>query len=78
MKTERNITYYINGVKTTKNDIAKRKDKKLSSTIVTTSKYYTAPLNKEEKAKRNQDAINSSNYFDKLREQREDLEARHG
>jgi hypothetical protein len=77
-KTDKYTEYYMNGEKVDKKTVAARKDKKLVNTVVKTTKYYEAPLNDSEKAKKQKDAENASKFWREHAEMRADLELRHG
>jgi hypothetical protein len=71
------IIYILNGKSSTKKDIAKRKSKKVK-TYITEKRYYEAPLTEEERKVKETEAYNTSRAFQRIREDRADLEARHG
>jgi len=71
------IIYILNGKSSTKKDIDKRKAKKVK-TYITEKRYYEAPLTVEERKVKETEAYNTSRAFQRIREDREDLEARHG
>lgn len=75
---EKHIEYFLNGKEVSKSVITKRKNKKLDEVVLTEQRYYDAPLTKKEKADKDADFLRASKAFASLREQREDLEARHG
>jgi len=77
MGVYKEILYFLNGKPASKEVIAKRKAK-LSRKYVTEKRYFEAPLTEEEKEVRRIEAINTSNAFARMRQDREDLEARHG
>lgn len=77
-KTSKYTEFYMNGEKVDKKTVAARKGKTLSSTVVRTTKYYEAPLNDSEKAKKQKDAENASKYFKEQSDLRADMELKYG
>jgi hypothetical protein len=72
---KKTILYFLNGKPVDKKAVTERKGK-LSRVVE--EKHFTAPLTKEEEEQERVKATNASNYFNRMREDREDLEARHG
>lgn len=69
---------YLNGKLVDKETLKKRKDAILKNTSVTTKKFYSAPLTEKEKEEQRRDAENTARFFERMSDQREDLEKRHG
>jgi hypothetical protein len=78
MANDKYTEYYMNGAKVDKKAVTARKDKKLASTTVITKKYYTAPLNDSEKAKKQQDAANASKFWRERADNAEDMRIKYG
>ncbi len=72
----RQIIFFLNGKEVDKKEISRRKAK-LTGTVITTERYYEAPLTNAEKKANAEQAIANSEYFQRMRDYREDMEKFH-
>lgn len=56
----------------------KKRNGKLNKVTIVTSKFYTCDLTEEEREIKHKRALATSAYFERMREDREELEKRHG
>ena len=75
---KKHIEYFLNRKLVSKNVITKRKNKTLDEVVLVETRFYNAPLNKKEKEEEKIEHERSDKAFREIREQREELEARHG
>lgn len=78
MKTYKYTEYFMNGLKVDKKTVSARKDKTLTCTDVRTTKYYEAPLNDSEKAKKQKNAENARKFWKEQADINEDMRIKYG